>query len=188
MASVTHLLIQWSNGDSASREELFQAVQLELHRIAARYMRREQPDHTLQTTALVNEAYLRLVDQPQVNWQNRAHFYAISARVMRQILVDHARRTGSERRGGESFHLPFDEALVFSAEKSSELLALDQALERLAKKDARKAEIVELRYFGGLEVDEVAEALRVHPNTVIRDWALAKAWLKREMSADSRES
>jgi RNA polymerase sigma factor (TIGR02999 family) len=182
MASVTHLLIQWSDGDPHSREELFRIVQQELHRIAGRYMRRERPDHTLETTALVNEAYLRLVDQPQVNWQNRAHFYAISARVMRQILVDHARRSGSGKRGGELFQLPFHEGLAFSPEKSSEMIALDDALQRLAEKDARKAEIVELRYFGGLEVDEVAEALRVHPNTVIRDWALAKAWLKREIS------
>ncbi|MBI2686774.1 MAG: sigma-70 family RNA polymerase sigma factor [Acidobacteria bacterium] len=185
MASVTHLLIQWSHGDPGSRDELFRIVQQELHRIADRYMRRERPDHTLQTTALVNEAYLRLIEQPQMNWQNRAHFYAISARVMRQILVDHARRTGSVKRGGERFHVPFDEALVFSPEKSSELLALDEALKRLAEKDARKAEIVELRYFGGLDVEEVAEALRVHPNTVIRDWALAKAWLKREMSPEN---
>lgn len=185
MSSVTQLLVQWSQGDPASREELFRAVQQELHRIAERYMRRERPDHTLQTTALVNEAYLRLIEQPQANWQNRAHFYAISARVMRQILVDHARKTGAGKRGGAMFHVPFEEALVFSAEKSAELLALDAALLKLAAVDARKAEVVELRYFGGLEVEEVAEALRVHPNTVIRDWALAKAWLKREMGAAS---
>ena len=185
MSSVTQLLVQWSEGDPSSHEALFRAVQQELHRIADRYMRRERPDHTLQTTALVNEAYLRLIEQPQANWQNRAHFYAISARVMRQILVDHARKTGAEKRGGTTFHVPFEEALVFSAEKSAELLALDVALLKLAGVDARKAEVVELRYFGGLEVEEVAEALRVHPNTVIRDWALAKAWLKREMGGAS---
>ncbi len=188
MSSVTDLLIQWNNGDPASRDELFRIVQRELHRIADRYMRRERPDHTLQTTALVNEAYMRLIDQPQVNWHNRAHFYAISARVMRQILVDHARRLGSEKRGGQAFELPFNEGVVFSPEKSHEFLALDQALKKLAEIDGRKANVVELRYFGGLEVDEVAEVLKVHPNTVIRDWALAKAWLRREMTTASADN
>ncbi|MFN7935008.1 MAG: sigma-70 family RNA polymerase sigma factor [Bryobacteraceae bacterium] len=182
MASVTHLLNQWTQGDPASHEELFRIVQEELHRIADRYMRRERSDHTLQTTALVNEAYMRLVDQPQSNWQNRMHFYAISARVMRQILVDHARRADTGKRGGRQFHVPFDEALAFTPEKSADFLVLDEALLRLADQDARKAQVVELRYFGGLEVEEVAQVLRVHPNTVIRDWSLAKAWLKREMS------
>lgn len=182
MASVTHLLNQWTQGDPASQEELFRIVQEELHRIADRYMRRERSDHTLQTTALVNEAYMRLIDQPQSNYQNRMHFYAISARVMRQILVDHARRAGTGKRGGQQFHVPFDEALVFTPEKSAGFLALDEALLRLADQDARKAQVVELRYFGGLDVEEVAQVLRVHPNTVIRDWSLAKAWLKREMS------
>jgi RNA polymerase sigma factor (TIGR02999 family) len=183
MATVTELLIQWTAGDSACQAELFHSVQQELHRIAGRYMRFERPGHTLQATALVNEAYLRLIDQPQVNWQNRAHFYAISARLMRQILVDHARKSGSVKRGGQNFHVPFDEALVFSPEKSSELIALDEALNRLAAKDERKARVVELRYFGGLDVEQVAEALHVHPNTVIRDWSLAKAWLKREIAS-----
>ncbi len=183
MNSVTQLLLRWSGGDLSGKDDLFTAVQQELHRIAARYMRREQADHTLQTTALVNEAYLRLVDQPQLNWQNRAHFYAISARIMRQILVDYARNSGAAKRGGEVFHVPFEEELNFSPQKSTEFLALDEALGRLAQLDARKAEVVELRYFGGLEVEEVAEVLRVHPNTVIRDWRVAKAWLKREIAA-----
>jgi RNA polymerase sigma factor (TIGR02999 family) len=179
--SVTQLLLRWSGGDPNGKDELFTAVQQELHRIAARYMHREQKDHTLQTTALVNEAYLRLVDQPQLNWQNRAHFYAISARIMRQILVDYARNSGAAKRGGEIFRVPFEEELNFSPQKSKEFLALDEALGRLAQLDSRKADVVELRYFGGLEVEEVAEVLRVHPNTVIRDWRVAKAWLKREI-------
>lgn len=182
MNSVTQLLLRWSGGDLSGKDELFATVQQELHRIAARYMRREQANHTLQTTALVNEAYLRLVGQPQLNWQNRAHFYAISARVMRQILVDYARSSGSAKRGGQVFHVPFEDDLDFSPEKSKNFLALDEALGRLAQLDPRKAEVVELRYFGGLEVEEVAEVLKVHPNTVIRDWRVAKAWLKREIA------
>lgn len=182
MDSVTQLLVRWRDGDASGRDALFAAVQEELHRIAARYMRREQKDHPLQTTALVNEAYLRLVDQPQLNWQNRAHFYAISARIMRQILVDYARSNGAAKRGGEAFRVPFEEEMSLSPQKSRELLALDEALARLAVVDPRKAEVVELRYFGGLEVEEVAEVLRVHPNTVIRDWRVAKAWLKREIA------
>lgn len=178
MNSVTKLLLEWGQGETGGRDELFSAVQEELHRIADRYMKRERDGHTLQATALVNEAYLRLVDQPQANWQNRAHFYAISAHVMRQILVDYARGARAQKRGGAAFHLPLDEVLVFAPEKSQELLALDQALEELAVVDRRKAEVVELRYFGGLGVEEVAEVLKVHPNTVVRDWRLAKAWLK----------
>lgn len=182
MNSVTQLLLRWTGGDLGAKDELFTAVQQELHRIAGRYMHREQKDHTLQTTALVHEAYLRLVDQPQLNWQDRAHFYAISARIMRQILVDYARSSGAAKRGGEVFHVPFEEDLNFSPKRSREFLALDDALGRLAQLDPRKADVVELRYFGGLEVEEVAEVLQVHPNTVIRDWRVAKAWLKREIS------
>jgi RNA polymerase sigma factor (TIGR02999 family) len=178
MNSVTKLLVQWGQGEAAARDELFVAVQQELHRIADRYMKRERDGHTLQATALVNEAYLRLVDQPQADWRNRAHFFAISAHIMRQILVDHARGAGAQKRGSGAYHLPLDEELVFAPEKSEEILALDQALEELAVIDQRKAEEVELRYFGGLDVEEAAEVLKVHPNTVIRDWRLAKAWLK----------
>jgi RNA polymerase sigma-70 factor (ECF subfamily) len=180
-ATVTQLLIQWSGGNQECLNELLPIVQQELHRIARRYMQKERPDHTLQTTALVNEAYLRLVNQPDVNWQNRAHFFAIAARVMRQILVDHARTFAREKRGGGQHNLPLDEGLVFSPTKSAALIALDEALNRLAVRDPRKAQVVELRYFGGLSVEEAAEALQIHPNSVIRDWALAKAWLKREL-------
>jgi RNA polymerase sigma-70 factor (ECF subfamily) len=186
MNTVTRLLIRWRQGDTAGRDELFQAVQHELHRIAYRYMQRERDGHLLQATALVNEAYLRLIDQPEANWQNRAHFFAISAHLMRQILVDHARGSAAHKRGGALLHLPLDEGLHLAPEKSKELLALDEALTALALVDRRKADVVELRYFGGLEVEEVAELLKVHPNTVIRDWRLAKAWLKRKIDTADR--
>jgi RNA polymerase sigma factor (TIGR02999 family) len=184
-ASLTQKLVQWGKGDRENLNELALLVQDELHRIASRHMRREQPGHTLQTTALLNEAYLRLIDQTQVAWRDRAHFFGIAARIMRQILVDHARGAGREKRGGGVCHLALDEALVFSPEKSAALTALDEALDRLAAKDPRKAQVVELRYFGGLSVEETAEVLQVHSNTVIRDWSLAKAWLRRELEAGS---
>lgn len=155
----------------------------ELRRIARHYMLMERSGHTLQTTALVNEAYIRLVDQAQVDWQNRAQFLAIAARLMRQILVDHARRLRRGKRGGGTRALPLKEGLVFSPAKSAALVALDDALQELATFDPRKAQIVELRYFGGLSVEETAAALAVHPNTILRDWGLAKIWLKREVSA-----
>jgi RNA polymerase sigma factor (TIGR02999 family) len=154
----------------------------ELHRIARRYMRMEPAGHTLQTTALVNEAYLRVVDQDQVRWQDRAHFFGIAARLMRQILVDHARAHHRHKRGGGDAPLPLDEAFVFSPAKSSELVALDDALNALGEFDARKARVVEMRFFGGMSVEETAEALGVHPNTVIRDWDIARRWLRREMA------
>lgn len=188
MHSVTGLLIQWRQGDQGSRDELFHAVRGELRRIAARYLRRERAGHVLQPSALVNEAYLRLVDQPGQGWQNRAHFFAISAHLMRQILVDYARRAGAGKRGGEDIHVSFDEAMAFTPAKAAELLALHLALEKLAEVDSRKAQVVELRYFGGLEVEEVAAVLAVHPNTVVRDWQLAKAWLKRALSASPPEA
>src|SRR5260370_11292764 len=183
-ATVTKLLIQWSGGNQDCLNELLPIVQEELHSIAKGYMQKERSNHTLQPTALVNEAYLRLVGQPDVNWQNRAHFFAIAARVMRQILVDHARTFGREKRGAGLHNLPLDEGLVFSPGKSAALLALDEALSRLEFRDRRKAQVVELRYFGGLSVEEAAEALHIHPNSVIRDWALAKAWLKRELETN----
>lgn len=179
-ASVTAMLTRWGGGDRECLNELLPIVQDELHRIARRHMRREAPGHTLQTTALVNEAYLRLVDQTHVDWKSRAHFFGIAARLMRQILVDHARGVAREKRGGAR-PLQLEEALVFSPAKSASLIALDEALRRLDSVDERKARVVELRHFGGLSVEEAAEVLGVHPNTVIRDWALAKAWLKREM-------
>jgi RNA polymerase sigma factor (TIGR02999 family) len=162
--------------------ELVPLVEGELRRLAHRYMRTERRGHTLQTTALVNEAYIKLVDQVQVDWQNRAHFLGVAARQMRYILVDHARELCREKRGGDAHNLPLDEGLVFSPQKSPELVALDDALNELAGFDPRKAQVVELRYFGGMSVEETAEVLGVHPKTVLRDWRLAKLWLKRELS------
>jgi len=178
---VTELLLRWKAGDRQGLDQAVPLVNRELRRIAHRAMRSERPGHTLQTTALVNEAYLRLVDQSRVNWQNRAHFLGVAAGLMRQILVDHARRVCRAKRGGGAQHLPLDEGLVYSPAMSESLLVVDEALSRLAEFDARKARVVELRYFAGMSVEEAAEALGVHPNTVIHDWSLAKAWLKREM-------
>jgi len=182
-ASLTQKLIQWGAGDKACLNELLPMVEDELHRIARRHMRKERPRHTLQTTALLNEAYIRLIDQSHVNWRNRAHFFGIAANIMRQILVDHARGVGREKRGGGACRISLDDAFVFSPTKSAALIALDEALHRLATEDPRKARVVELRYFGGLTVEETAEALQIHANSVIRDWAFAKAWLKREMES-----
>ncbi len=182
---VTQKLVQWRQGDRESLNELALLVQDELRRIARKHMRRERPGHTLQTTALLNEAYLRLINQAQVDWRDRAHFFGIAAHIMRQILVDYARRAGREKRGGDVCIMPLDEALAFPAEKSAELVALDEALDRLALHDSRKARVVELRYFGGLSVEETAEVLHVHPNTVIRDWTLVRAWLRRELAGQT---
>jgi RNA polymerase sigma factor (TIGR02999 family) len=170
-ASVTRLLVQWGEGEDCLHQ-LVPLVYAELRRIARYHMRMERSDHTLQTTALIHEAYLRLVDQPPTPWQNRIHFFAIASRLMRHILVDQARGLRREKRGGCRFQLPLDEGLVFSPAKSAELVALDDALTRLASFDSRKAKIVDLRYFGGMSVEETAEALKVHPNTIIRDWSL----------------
>ncbi len=154
----------------------------ELRRVAKRYMGRERDGHTLQTTALVNEAYLRLIDASQVEWQSRAHFFAVSAQLMRRVLVDYARSHNYVKRGGEAHHVSLDEAAVFSAEQAPDLVALDDALTGLAALDQRKSQVVELRFFGGLSVDETAEVLKVSPRTVMSDWSLAKAWLLREIS------
>ena len=181
-AHVTELLVAWSAGDSSALDRLVPLVHAELRRLARRQMRRERDGHTLQTTALVNEAYLRLVDLSRIRWQDRAHFFAMSARLMRRILVDHARSRQYIKRGGGAWRVTFDEALVASAEPAADLLALDEALQALARVDARKSQVVELRYFGGLSVDETAEALHVSPETVMRDWRLAKAWLLREIA------
>ncbi len=182
---VTELLLRWRAGDRECLNQLVPLVDGELRRIAHRYMRMERRGHTLQTTALVNEAYLKLVDQAQVDWQNRAQFLGVAARLMRQILVDHARGLRRGKRGGGARLLPLDGGLIFSTAKSAALVALDDALSDLAGFDPRKAQIVELRYFGGMSVEETAEALGVHPNTVIRDWSLAKVWLKREIGPKS---
>lgn len=162
-------------------DALIPLVEHELRRIAHRHMARERLGHTLQTTALVNEAWLKLVDQSRANWLNRAQFLGVAAGLMRRILVDHARAGSRGKRGDGVLHLPLNEALVFSNQKSAALVALDDALEDFARIDQRKARVVELRFFGGLSVDEIAEVLKVHPNTVIRDWSLARAWLKREL-------
>jgi len=157
----------------------------ELHRLAHKYMRQERPGHTIQTSGLVNEAYLRLVDQREVHWQNRAHFYGIAAQLMRRILVDHARSRQYAKRGGSSSHVPLDEGLIVSAERGAEVIALDDALKGLATFDERKSQIVELRFFGGLSIEETAEVLGVSPGTVMRDWTLAKAWLRREIASEN---
>jgi RNA polymerase sigma factor (TIGR02999 family) len=156
-------------------------VERELRRIAANHMRRESPGHTLQTTALVNEAYLKLVDQREVRWQNRAHFFALASQLMRRILLDHARSQGRAKRGGQAVHVDLEEVAVLTPQKSEELIALDEALVRLAEFDARKSKIVEMRFFGGLSVNEAAEVLGIAPVTVMLHWRLAKAWLQREI-------
>ena len=174
---VTQLLLDWSNGDAAAFDELLPFVHEELIRLARRYMRRERVDHTLQTTALVNEAYLRLVDQSSVHWQGRAHFFAIAARTMRRILVDYARTRGYSKRGGDVVRVSLDETAVLSSTPNSDVVAIDEALRELAAIDERKSHIVELRFFGGLSIEETADVLNISPTTVQREWRFAKAWL-----------
>jgi len=178
---LTELLVAWSDGDQKALDELFPLVYGELRQLARRYMRRERQGHTLRTTALVNDAYLRLVDQREVRWQNRAHFFAIAAQMMRRILVDHARSKHYEKRGGGAVHVPLEEAAVLAEGKASEILALDEALQALSDLDPRRARVVELRYFGGLSNEEIAEVLKISPNTVTRDWNMARAWLYQEL-------
>jgi RNA polymerase sigma-70 factor, ECF subfamily len=175
--NVTQLLIALTDGESAAIDALLPLIYDELRRLAASYLRRERPDHTLQPTALVHEAYLRLVDQTRVNWQNRAHFVGVAAQMMRRILVDHARAHASEKRGGAFQKLALDENVDKAVERGEELLALDEALKELAEVDPLKSRIVELRYFGGLTFEEVAEVLGVAPITVKRHWRMTKAWL-----------
>ena len=167
---------------ASGSSELTDTVYAQLRAIAQRKLAEERPGHTLQATALVNEAYMRLIDVRQVNWQDRAHFFAMSSRLMRRILVDFARSKGSQKRGGAEQKVSFDEALVVSQEANQDLVAVDDALNALAAFDARKAQVVEMRFFGGLSVEETAEALKVSPETVMRDWKFAKAWLLRELS------
>ena len=178
---MTELLAAWSDGDREALDRLLPLVEGELHRLAHHDMSREREGHTLQTSALVNEAYLKLCDQTRVRWQNRAHFFAIAAQTMRRILIDHARSRRYEKRGGGARALPLDEAAHISDERADELVALDDALAALDKLDPRKARVVELRYFGGLSVAEAAEALGISTATVMRDWDMAKAWLAREL-------
>jgi RNA polymerase sigma factor (TIGR02999 family) len=180
-ADVTDLLLELSKGKQDAAEKLIPVVYEELKRLARSYMRRERRDHTLQTTALVHEAYLRLVRQKEVRWQGRAHFYGIAAQLMRRILIDHARHRLCQKRGGAQAAVSLDESLVFSPERSAELLRLDEALQRLSILDGRQSKIVELRFFGGLSVEETAEFLGISPKTVKRDWSVAKAWLHSEL-------
>ena len=185
-AQITRLLIDWRGGDQAALEQLIPLVHDELRRLARRHMAHEHAGHTLQATALVNEAYVRLIDVRQVKWQDRAHFFAMSSRLMRRILVDFARSKGYQKRGGGAQKVSFDEALVVSQEPGQDLVALDDALNALSAFDARKAQVVEMRFFGGLSVEETAEALKVSVDTVMRDWKLAKAWLLRELKDSQR--
>jgi len=178
---VTQLLIDWSHGDKAALERLLPLVDEELHRLAHRYMNRERAGHTLQTTALVNEAFLRLINRSKVDWQNRAHFFGLAAQLMRGILVDHARSHACTKRGGGAYKLELDETMLVSQQKASEVLALDDALKELALIDPQQGQIVELRFFGGLTVEETAEVLHISPATVKREWSTAKAWLYREL-------
>jgi RNA polymerase sigma factor (TIGR02999 family) len=179
---ITNLLLAWGKGEEEAFEKLMPLVYQELRKLARSYLNRQRPGHTLQTTALVNEAYLRLIDSSRVQWQNRAHFFAISANLMRRILVDFARSRGNLKRGGGAQRISLDQALEISVDRSAELVALDDALKTLATMNSRQSRIVELRYFGGLSEEEVAEALKVSPRTVRRDWSLARAWLYRELS------
>jgi RNA polymerase sigma factor (TIGR02999 family) len=179
---VTRLLLDWRNGDAQAFEKLAPLVYRELHRLARRYRNKERRDHTLQVTDIVHETYLRLVDADGIDWQGRAHFYAIAARLMRRVLVDYARSHAFIKRGGGIHHVTLDEAQAASLEPDSDLVALDDALRRLADLDPRKAEVIEFRFFGGLTVEETAEVLQVSSDTVKRDWRLARSWLLRELS------
>ena len=184
---VTELLVAWSEGDRAALDQLTPLVYEELHRLARNHMSRERQGHTLQTSALVNEAYLRLIDQKNVRWQNRAQFFSIASRLMRRILVDHARSHRYAKRGGDIRRVSLDEAAVLAQESAAELVALDDALKSLAALDPRKCQVVELRFFGGMSVEESAEVLGVSVVTIMRDWSTAKAWLHRAMEKEVSE-
>jgi RNA polymerase sigma factor (TIGR02999 family) len=182
---ITRLLTAWTDGDQSALEKLVPLVESELHRLAHHYMGRERPGHTLQTSALVNEAYIRLIDWKNVRWQNRAHFFAVSAQLMRRILVDFARERNYLKRGGGASQVSLAEAESLPLERNDDLVALDEALAKLSQFDDRKGRVVELRFFGGLSVREVAEVLKVSEETVMRDWRLAKVWLLRELGQES---
>ena len=179
---VTQLLIQWSNGDKAALDKLMPLIYEELRQLARHYMNRERAGHTLQTTALVNEAYLRLINRKQVHWQNRAHFFAIAAHLMRSILVDHARSHAYAKRGGGARKIALDEALAVSQQRAADVVALDDALKRLAEIDPQQSRIVEMKFFGGLTIEETAEVLGLSPATIKREWSTAKAWLYHELN------
>jgi RNA polymerase sigma-70 factor, ECF subfamily len=182
---VTRLLLDWNDGDQEALDKLMPLVYDELHHLADRYLRRERPDHTIQATALVNEAFIKLIEQKEVQWQNRAHFFGIAAQLMRRILVDHARARYAAKRGGEGYKLSLNEAIGLPERKDLDLVALDDALNSLASKDERKSRIVELRFFGGLTIEETAEVLGISPDTVKRDWRMARAWLYSEISKEN---
>ena len=179
---ITELLAEWREGNQSALDELYPLVYDELHRLARRYMSRERKGHTLQTTALINEAYVRLVDQKNVQWANRSHFFAISAQIMRRILIDHARRYGYAKRGGGAKQVSLEEVAAIVPEQGRELIRLDEALKSLAERDPRRSQVVELRYFGGLNNEEIAGVLNVSQNTVTRDWNMARAWLYQQLS------
>jgi RNA polymerase sigma factor (TIGR02999 family) len=179
---VTQLLVNWSQGDKAALDQLIPLVEAELRRLARQYMARESPGHTLQTSALINEAYVRLIDQQNVPWQNRSHFFGVAAQVMRHILIDHARSYTYAKRGGGARKISLDDLPDMTDRRAEELVALDDALNNLATIDARKSKIIELRFFGGLTIEETAEAMKISPISVTREWRSAKAWLRREMS------
>jgi RNA polymerase sigma factor (TIGR02999 family) len=181
---VTQVLLDWNRADGNAAERLIPLVYDELRRLARQYLQRERSDHTLQATGLVHEAYLRLVDQSSVTWQNRAHFFGVAAQAMRRILVDHARSHRAEKRGGDREKLEFDEELLPSGERAVDLIALDDALRELERLDSRQSQIVELRFFGGLTNEEIGEALDISPRTIKREWRLAKAWLRRQISEE----
>jgi RNA polymerase sigma-70 factor (ECF subfamily) len=178
---ITELLFEWSGGNQEALDKLYPLVYDELHRLARRFMNRERKGHTLQATALINEAYVRLVDQTHVRWKNRTHFFAISAQIMRRILVDHARRNLYAKRGGGAHRISFDETALVAVDRSSDFVLLDEALKSLAEIDQRRSQVVELRYFGGLDNKEIAGVLKISENTVTRDWNMARAWLYQQL-------
>jgi len=185
---ITQLLCDWCNGDATALEKLIPLVQPELRRLAHHYMSRERPGHTLQTTALLDDAYLKLTDKSAPPWQNRAHFFAVSAQLMRRIMVDHARQRQALKRGGAAIRVRLDEAAAVTETRATELLALDEALEKLATFDHRKVQVVEMRFFGGLTMEEIAEVLKIHVNTVTRDWTAARAWLLATLSEEDMDA
>jgi RNA polymerase sigma factor (TIGR02999 family) len=184
---ITERLIAWGAGDRAALDQLLPVVYQELRRMAGNYLRQENPGHTLQPTALVHEAWLRLIDQARVDWRNRAQFFGVAAQMMRRILVDHAKAKHREKRGGDAVKLSLDDAINLSRERAADLIALDDALDELTRVDERKSRVVELRYFGGFTIEEIAQILEVSPETVMRDWKLAKAWLYQQIRQEADE-
>jgi RNA polymerase sigma factor (TIGR02999 family) len=184
---ITERLIAWGAGDRAALDQLLPVVYQELRRMAGNYLRQENPGHTLQPTALVHEAWLRLIDQARVDWRNRAQFFGVAAQMMRRILVDHAKAKHREKRGGDAVKLSLDDVINLSRERAADLIALDDALDELTRVDERKSRVVELRYFGGFTVEEIAQILEVSPETVMRDWKLAKAWLYQQIRQEADE-